>query len=384
MNTRIKISSLMISIMCLLLITTPYISQRNNNIIKLIIEVFLLLIIINQKKITKSIIKNCIPIFLFLLFSLIATYRWSGFSTRLLNNIVTIGSYFLFFAIIHMSSFKMKNKEITKLIRTNIILYSIIIDFFVLITLGKGLGGLNEPVYLLGNKFVVSYLHMFVLALLSYDYSKYDKIIRYFLYSLFILFLADTTTGIVGVSVIFVLTLIMKKDGKLIEIISKPKIAVLFFLAINAIFLLSSKLYEIDFIYNFLLNKSHTSSLLSGRLVMYKLVMKTIIKSPIWGYGFNYDIVNYTLGFGNPQNGILKLLLDFGIVGTSLFIFVIYTSFKKICEFNDNQIKKSIIIFIYAMMICSLVEINLSALFMLAIAMSNIYENNNENSKSKC
>ena len=99
--------------------------------------------------------------------------------------------------------------------------------------------------------------------------------------------------------------------------------------------------------------------------------MEAIAKNPIWGYGINYDIVRTTLSFGNAQNGLLKMLMDYGVIGTIMFTLVLFTTFKNAYKTNDNNRKAGSIAFIYAMLFCSLVEINLTSIFMLICAFLN-------------
>ena len=115
---------------------------------------------------------------------------------------------------------------------------------------------------------------------------------------------------------------------------------------------------------------------------MYKICMDAIASNPIWGYGINYDIVQTTLSFGNPQNGILKMLLDSGIVGTVSFILVLYTMIPKNKSFFTER-QFALIAYIYAMLLCSLVEINISAIFMLSCALLSSSKSAKENEEVK-
>ena len=98
---------------------------------------------------------------------------------------------------------KKNENNVKKVVYENVIFYTIILDIFVLITQGKGLGGLSEPVYLLGNKFMLSYFHMALLALMinnCFELKKENKIgiIFYTIYSILICRIAYTMTGVLG------------------------------------------------------------------------------------------------------------------------------------------------------------------------------------------
>lgn len=374
MQKIIKSPTLLITLMCLLTIASPYIQQTISNAIKLIIEIIIVVILLKKHEVKIENIKLCHPIVIFLLLALISTILYCGLSTKLLNAIVTIGAYILFYIIIHVLCQKHSKEKILSILQKNLVTYTIIMDIIVIFTLGKGMNNTPEPVYLIGNKFMLSYLHMFVLALISYNNLNLDlkKIIYYFIYSFIILFMADTTTGLLGLIIVMCLLLGLKKYKEKINILTNPKVLISFFILINGIFLLSNGFANIGFIRDFLLSRSHTSSVLSGRLVMYEICKNAILKNPIFGYGINYDIVNSTLGFGNPQNGMLKLLLDYGLIGLISFCIIMYSSFKKVYSCTNKELKILIVSFIYGMLICSLVEINLAAIFMIGMSLCNI------------
>ena len=379
-STKIRYSTLLLSMMCLLLIASPYIPQRVNNIIKLLIEISLVMLTILKYKFDKNTVRKMLPISLFFMAICVCTFRIYGLESRSFNAIVTGGTYFVFFFLIRFFSARYNCMYVSNVIRTNILLYMLILDLLVILTWGKGLGGLDEAVYLIGNKFMTSYLHMLILALINVNrssLSKWKKTIRillFLLYSLFICVIADTSTGLFGCLTVATVSIIIMWWPLIIQIMSKPYVVIVFFIGLNAVFLLS------DFILNntafeyFFMARSHTSTILSGRVLMYQISMDAIVQSPIWGYGINYDIVQKTLSFGNPQNGILKLLLDYGIVGTVLFCIVLFTTFKNSRFSQYKDLKEAYIIFVYGMLLCSLVEINLAAIFILACAALNSTE----------
>lgn len=375
---KVKVNSAIICLMCLLLLASPYIAQRVNNIIRLSLELILAILIVVKFHVSQKVAKNIFPIILYVLIMVLTTFLAHGMGSRIFNAIVTGGAYVLFYFLIITLSEKYTCKYVINIVRNNLMLYMIILDFFVIVTAGKGLGGkLEESVYLFGNKFMLSYLHMAILAFINFDShkkisgkTKVIRIILFFLYSMLILYISDTTTGIVGCVFVAAFLLTFMKRKKIIDFLSKPIVPVLFFLGINAVFLLTDVILNNRILESFFLARSHTSTILSGRVTMYKIAMTAISHSPIWGYGLNYDIVQTTLSFGNAQNGLLKSLLDFGIVGTISFLIVLYTTFKN-SEKNNETTKIGFLAFIYGMLLCSLVEINLAAIFMLVCASMN-------------
>ena len=375
----VRFSTILLSIMCLTLIAIPYIPQGINNLIKLILEIILVMWVVSHK-ISKKSVFRAFPMFLFFIAICVCTYHAMGMRSRLANAVVTGGAYFSYYFIISNYSEIYGIDYVGKIVRKNLLFYMIILDLFAILTWGKGLGGLDEAVYLLGNKFMISYTHMLVLSFINFeDRSKKTsgymiKMIAFFIYSCAICLLSDTTTGIVGLTCVLFLSIISVKKQILLDILRRPIVVLAFFLGIHGIFLLTDTLIGNSTISAFFYSRSHTNTMLSGRFVMYNIVIEAIGKNPIWGYGINCELVKNTLGFGNPQNGILKMLLDYGIIGTACFCLTLYTTFKNAFGKNNLEIKNECIIFIYAMMVCSLVEINLAGMFMMVCALLNSSE----------
>ncbi len=96
-----------------------------------------------------------------------------------------------------------------------------------------------------------------------------------------------------------------------------------------------------------------------------------INKKPILGYGFYNDIIAKELGYGNPQNAILKFLLDVGIVGLVLYGIMVWKSFKGIDSPTLYKVYP-MVGFYYAMIMAGLVEINLTHMVVF-MAMAIVY-----------
>lgn len=178
----------------------------------------------------------------------------------------------------------------------------------------------------------------------------------------------DCNTGIVGCLVIALVHLISFRKNNLIEIMSKPTTIITFFVLSTFLLVGTDLLLNNQYINNIFGKFSHTSKLLSGRLDMYAITLNGI-KAALWmGHGINCTLVQDVLSWGNPQNGLLKMLLDFGIIGTASFLLLIYDSTKNNRN-NNKQIEYSMLAFVYGMIICSMVEINLSGLFYLGLVL---------------
>lgn len=64
------------------------------------------------------------------------------------------------------------------------------------------------------------------------------------------------------------------------------------------------------------------------------------------------------LGFGNAQNGVLKIIIDSGIIGLIGYTLLAYRSMKSF----DHTAEKiwSMAVFVYCMIFASIAEINLT------------------------
>lgn len=228
--------------------------------------------------------------------------------------------------------------------------------------------------YLIGNKFAVSYLHCFITALLFCINNKNDrkdiylKTFRliFLLLSIMICRKVTCTTGTLICLFMGVMTC-AHIPLRLKQLFSSPKVAILITAVTNFLVLGSVSLLTNPYIASFIsdvLGKSYTWI---GRLHIYAMIFDVIKVHPWIGYGYFSNIVEEILGFGNAQNGVLKIVVDSGIVGLIGYVLLVYESMKK----NEDSSKERwpLIAFIYCMVIASIAEINLTDyLFFLTIA----------------
>lgn len=228
--------------------------------------------------------------------------------------------------------------------------------------------------YLIGNKFAVSYLHCFIIALLFCINNKnnrkdiYLKTFRliFLLLSIMICRQVTCTTGTLICLFMGVMTC-AHIPLRIKQLFSSPKVAILITAVTNFLIFGSVSLLTNPYIASFIsdvLGKSYTWI---GRLHIYAMIFDVIKVHPWIGYGYFSDIVEEILGFGNAQNGVLKIVVDSGIVGLIGYVLLVYDSMKK----NENSSKERwpLIAFIYCMVIASIAEINLTDyLFFLTLA----------------
>lgn len=348
-----------------MMIMIPYLSQRINNIILLLVELLNICCYISYR--IKINYKYVSVLSIFIILTLISTFINFGFSTRLLNCFVTGLKYLLFYLNIRYLSQKYDIKEILDYLFKIILVILVITDFSVAFTLGNGIGKNGIlPIYIIGNKFTVSYLHMLLLSLYPYQKvfinNKNKIFITLSIFSLIICKIINCNTGIIGIFIILILKYAIDKNiikARYINnsIIYISMMCILTFIIIN--FQVLANNFIVKFIVEGVLKRNLT---LTGRIEMYNIVIEKIKSSLFFGNGFNSTYVEDILGWGNPQNGLLKMLLDYGMMGTLGFFALIYDSFGKIKSNNY------IIVFLIGMLVCSIVEINISAIYFLTLA----------------
>lgn len=378
---KTKGSTIVVFLIWSMLFSIPVLSQRINNIILLSSELIITIWFLRKHKGRNLTKKYCVPIILLWICFILTTILNIGLDTRTLNAFVTGYKYVLFFYAI---AFFVKYNKFESVLGEFYILSLIILilsDVAVLISKGKGIGG-NDVLgnFFIGNKFAVSYLHMLFLSLFQLHRGKKNKfkLFHYFIlvaYSIIICYLMECSTGIVGCLVMGLYTFLDWKKTKLSRILESPKVFLAVFFGATFLLVFSDVLLGNAYFTNLFMKYSHTSKILSGRLDMYEIALLHIQRSPWIGYGINCTIVEDILTWGNAQNGLLKLLLDHGIIGTVAFSIVAYNAFyskKESDEYTHSKLAPFIAL-LYGLAICSMVEICLVGHFYLALAVVNAF-----------
>lgn len=102
---------------------------------------------------------------------------------------------------------------------------------------------------------------------------------------------------------------------------------------------------------------------LTGRLHIYDLLPSIISKRPIFGYGYNCFVVDAVAGYGNAQNGLMELVVNFGFAGMLFFISMVYKSLNVKIEPRNY----GLYIVLYALILCSTVEVSYNFYFYIAL-----------------
>lgn len=225
---------------------------------------------------------------------------------------------------------------------------------------------LSETEYLLGNKFIAGYTHMLLVGLYAVLLSHKSGYVRYnwglfwilFAESALVLTTADVMTATIGLAVVAAIVLFLPKTA--VSALSMGVVAVAILIAANIVFFATGMLLDNPFVQHFITEVLGRSLNLTGRTQIYDSLSYIVQMSPYVGWGYGSPVVSEVVGYGNAQNGVMELLVRYGIVGTIGFLLVIIVllpSRKKMASISDSGFVKGCVAILYGMFVVSLVEI---------------------------
>lgn len=258
----------------------------------------------------------------------------------------------------------------------------IINDFFFLIA-SYNFANADET-YIIGNKFEVAFCHA-LLACLIYVRGKsiISKVetLAFLVYSIIISMIVNCTTGIVILSV---LVIMLWSPNWLKVVLEKPYTFILALGGENILIWGTTQLFKQPYVQNIIVNVFHKSPDMTGRERLYRATLNLVQEKPLWGYGYNTDIYRIMFGYGNAQNGLFHIITQAGIIGAVIYFLGIVFALAKA---DKNHSMYGMYMYIYAMLIGSAVEINLSKLFIMGVAVifacNKTLQNINEENKRK-
>lgn len=223
-----------------------------------------------------------------------------------------------------------------------------------------------ETEYLLGNKFITGYTHMLLVGLYAVLLSHKSGYVCYnwglfwalLIESAIVVTTADTMTATIGLVIVAVMALLLPKAAA--KVLSIGVIAAAVLVTINVVFFVTGMLLDNPYVQHFVTEVLGRSLNLTGRTQIYDDLSFIIQMSPYVGWGYGSPVVSEVVGYGNAQNGIMELLVRYGIVGTVGFLLVIIVllpSFKSGIPIKDAGFVKGCVGILYGMFVVSLVEI---------------------------
>ena len=244
-----------------------------------------------------------------------------------------------------------------------LIIYILIADVYIITHLSSIVDD-SSRIFIIGNKFQVSYLH---LMLLAFYYSKPNRkkniFIFLFFLSLFISYSVYCSTGIVGSVLICTLIFFGNRIGFFLYspfFICIAMLVSVFFVVFIDLVISCSWFQQI-------LELLGENSTLTGRTAIYAQVFELVYQSPWLGYGNGNGstLVDDYVGFGNTQNGVIENVINWGICGVLALFILIFALLKSVQRSYRNW---AVLSLLYVFIAMSLVEVTIGLNFIFIMA----------------
>ena len=362
---RLKIAgSQIISIMLMIAMIMPYLPRPIRRPYQVVKMLFVCSLFLWGIRGSKRNINNLFPIILYA-----AALPISAIYNRIPITalFVTISDALLLCDMYLVITRLMKNhrlEELTAVFLKVALAYMVLADISAfLIEPGK------EIIYFVGTKFRVSYLHWFVsVLLLSQKYSGLLKskalIPIFFLWSFLVIKRVDCITGIVGLGAIAGLAILY--EWFRLKHIFSPRFIICCILLSAVIFWSIESILSKEMIQIFITKVLGRNTALTGRLRIYASLSEVVRGSWRFGYGYQNRAVAHVVGYGNAQNGIYEIIVNYGVFGLTGFLLAVWNSCRKI-----KALPEKVIPFVYLLLgltFVSIVEVSFNNYYIFALA----------------
>lgn len=359
-----------------------FLSSNNANLyVQMLSNILLLIILIKELPILCTKYKRLN--FILLLFSL--SYLYSTYNVwhmeinfKLMSPYTSILQFLKVASLILTIEYiNIKNKGILYLKTCLIILSGYVFISDVCIFLGIKSSASWMDFYPIGDKFIVSYQNLFLLSLYTqYKWLKYSKFnLKEYRLLAFIAMLIAWKVECSTAIMISLFMILISFIPKVYSIIKKP-----------SIFCFSILVFDIGFylFYNILLSSDIAKYIivdvlgedltLTTRTFIWEALATILNKQPIWGFGPANEtfVVSNLLDLTNAQNGLIHIYLGVGIIGVSLYLILLFNIVAK------SKYDSIIFIFLYGLIIASIVEVTLETNFLCYASFLLINKTNNQ------
>lgn len=261
------------------------------------------------------------------------------------------------------------------------LLVTMVMDIFAVKTGGKGVLTQESLYvwssnYLFGSKFMFSYINMMFFGLFIYRFPFLPAVVVMAAFCINCCSLAACSTGIVGLLLMLSIYICFKTIK--VFIANKWTVAACI-VAMAFISIAAAGLMQLPTVQTFIVDVLGESSDFSGRLEIYPHLLKLWLGSPVIGFGSSNDantVMLSSIGAPNTQEGFFQILFSNGLVGGILFLAICIFATSEASNLSKRD--SGVYAFVLAMAICSLVEINLTALFFLGLSLVNVMSRKGE------
>lgn len=238
----------------------------------------------------------------------------------------------------------------------------------------------TEITYFFGYKFMTSYYFMMWLALFRVkNHKKIESERNYkILYVALILVLFGickwlycSTTMLA--SLVFLAEFVLPKKAK--RFLMNPITIIIIVIIAGLVPFVIETIMGIPFVQYFITEVLHKSATLTGRLAIFDSIGVVVSRHILLGHGYGNVAIANQVGYGNAQNGLMQFIVDYGFIGVSLFMYILYKCVKK--EKLSEEIE-GLYIILYALIVCSIVEISYNYIFYLVLFMIGFWKTNSK------
>lgn len=234
--------------------------------------------------------------------------------------------------------------------------------------------------YLIGNKFYVCYVNLFVVTLYYFRNplleGKSKRKLKALLFVSFLIAIrTQCSTVVIGSLLMYFFAI--RLNGHLRLRLYDWKTYLLGLGIFDFLFFFFTMSFIDNPIMKFiivdLLGEDMT---LTGRLGIYAALGNLLLECPLYGFGVgNAHMMTMMFGIGpNAQNGFFNYMLEVGLLGIIVFLFFLLLLMKKATKHNGTY---AVICFIYVMLVLSSIEVTFTTYF---FAMTLLLLINNEKS----
>ena len=264
-----------------------------------------------------------------------------------------------------------------------VVLIYIIINDVILILTGVQETGSG---YFVGNKFTVSYLHMFLAVLYNlksrFNNSRYNerKNIYYLLFSLIISIYVQCSTAIIGT----LLLLIVQSWGHIMQKFIYNKLTYIILIVVCVCFaFMYSLILDIPWVQYIIVDILGEDLTLTGRTYIYDTLLDVININPIWGFGVgnSYQLLYYLFGYPNSQIGFINLFIEQGAVGCVTIIILIMVLVNRQINDDKNNTIASLLALTISLIAMSSIEITINLFFFGLLSLLIVTEKTFDNRK---
>ena len=301
----------------------------------------------------------------FLLSSIIGYFGGSVEIKAFFDGVLNVICIYCLYGVIQQYKKRKETARLIELLFRMTLIYCVL-SFFSIVITGVSIYG-TEKVYIFGYKFLTSYF--FVLLTGLYFVRNYNRrisrkkricFIILAAFSFTISYWVHCSTTMIATAFLVIATIM---PDRFKAILQKRKVVLLSICIAGLFPLFVVSLLKVPQVQYFISQVLGKSLGLTGRLHIYDVLQSIIADRPLFGYGYNSFIVEATAGYGNAQNGLLEIMVNFGVIGTIFFIVTVYRCVEEKAEINSY----GLYVVLYTLIICSTVEISYNYIFFLTV-----------------